>query len=322
MGPAAGEARARADGRPPSGRGASSTERVPGASASELGLDGEPTVEYRPRSRADDGRAARRRARRAAWASDLERGFTGHGPHRDDLALARDGRELRAYGSQGQQRLGLLALLLAEREAIGRRRNATPLMLLDDVMSELDGDRRRELVALLAGRDRSSGHHDDRPRSRTRVRSASRDALGGARRANCSRTWSPPHDVVSTWSTHRSTWRSTHARLTMGPRRRSWQRCRAPGRRWSERRSPKQATPVRVERRSPHGVLRGVGLGPGARPHGPGDHRPSSGPSAPRSGDQTPLCDGARVGLGVSAAPGPRAGLGFSADLQVNLPAV
>ena len=48
--------------------------------------------------------------------SDLERGFTGHGPHRDDLVALRDGRELRAYGSQGEQRLALLALLLAERE--------------------------------------------------------------------------------------------------------------------------------------------------------------------------------------------------------------
>src|SRR5262249_12493787 len=82
-------------------------------------------------------------------ASDLERGFTGHGPHRDDLALTREGRDLRAYGSQGQQRLGLLALLLAEREAIAASRDATPVMLLDDVMSELDRDRRARLVALL-----------------------------------------------------------------------------------------------------------------------------------------------------------------------------
>ena len=48
--------------------------------------------------------------------SDLERGFTDHGPHRDDLAITREGRSLRTYGSQGQQRLGLLALLLAERQ--------------------------------------------------------------------------------------------------------------------------------------------------------------------------------------------------------------
>ena len=52
--------------------------------------------------------------------------------------LQRDGRELRAYGSQGEQRLALLALLLAEREVIAEQRGEPPLMLLDDVMSELD----------------------------------------------------------------------------------------------------------------------------------------------------------------------------------------
>jgi DNA replication and repair protein RecF len=116
--------------------------------ASELGLDGEASISYRPRSRAATAEEL------AAELServdgDLERGFTGHGPHRDDIAVVREGRELRVYGSQGQQRLGLLALLLAEREAIGERRPAAPVMLLDDVMSELDFTRRRALVDLL-----------------------------------------------------------------------------------------------------------------------------------------------------------------------------
>ena len=122
--------------------------------AEDLGLDGDPAVAYRPRSKARDADAlaaelAERRAR------DVERGFTGHGPHRDDLLLTREGRELRAYGSQGQQRLGLLALLLSEREAIAATRDATPVMLLDDVMSELDRDRRARLVGLLRGRGQS-----------------------------------------------------------------------------------------------------------------------------------------------------------------------
>ena len=81
--------------------------------------------------------------------SDLDRGFSQHGPHRDDLALVRDGRELKAYGSQGEQRLALLALLLAERAELADVRGAAPLMLLDDVMSELDADRRAFLVARL-----------------------------------------------------------------------------------------------------------------------------------------------------------------------------
>jgi DNA replication and repair protein RecF len=63
--------------------------------------------------------------------------------------MLRAGRDLRAYGSQGQQRLALLALLLAERDAIASTRATPPVMLLDDVMSELDRDRRRELVDLL-----------------------------------------------------------------------------------------------------------------------------------------------------------------------------
>jgi DNA replication and repair protein RecF len=114
----------------------------------ELGLDGDPAVSYRPRSRAQDAETLREELA-ARVESDLERGFTGHGPHRDDLSLSREGRELRAYGSQGQQRLGLLGLLLAEREAIAHRRGLVPVMLLDDVMSELDRERRRALVELL-----------------------------------------------------------------------------------------------------------------------------------------------------------------------------
>jgi DNA replication and repair protein RecF len=124
------------------------------ARAEELGLDGDPTVAYRPRSKASDADAlAAELAERRE--QDVERGFTGHGPPRDDLLLSREGRELRAYGSQGQQRLGLLALLLAEREAIAATREATPVMLLDDVMSELDRDRRARLVGLLRDRGQS-----------------------------------------------------------------------------------------------------------------------------------------------------------------------
>jgi DNA replication and repair protein RecF len=121
----------------------------------ELGLGGEPDVRYRPRSRATDaeGLAAELRER---IDSDVERGFSGHGPHRDEVSLTREGRELRAYGSQGQQRLALLALLLAEREALAAQRDAPPMMLLDDVMSELDARRRRALVDLLQAGDGQS----------------------------------------------------------------------------------------------------------------------------------------------------------------------
>jgi len=132
---------------------ASSVELLAGpftsiAAALGLGEDGE--LRYRPRSRAED--AAALAAELAAHTpSDLERGFTGHGPHRDDIGLLRAGRELRAYGSQGEQRLALLALLLAEREVLAASRRAVPLMLLDDVMSELDPDRRALLAGMLGG---------------------------------------------------------------------------------------------------------------------------------------------------------------------------
>jgi DNA replication and repair protein RecF len=120
------------------------------AHADGLGLSAEAEVAYRPRSHAitADELAAELAAR---LESDLERGFTGHGPHRDELVLRREGRELRAYGSRGQQRLGLLALLLAEREALAESRGTPPLMLLDDVMSELDAGRRSRLIDVLRG---------------------------------------------------------------------------------------------------------------------------------------------------------------------------
>ena len=116
--------------------------------AAALGLEGEAELTYRPRSRAESAEAlAAELAERTD--GDIERGFTGHGPHRDDLSLRREGRELRSYGSRGQVRLGLLALLLAEREELAAERGAPPLLLLDDVMSELDVGRRKRLVDLL-----------------------------------------------------------------------------------------------------------------------------------------------------------------------------
>ena len=119
--------------------------------ASELGLAGAAELRYRPRTRADSPEAlAAELAERLD--ADLERGFTTHGPHRDDVALLRDGRELRAYGSQGEQRMGLLALLLAERAVLEDERGAPPLLLLDDVMSELDGGRRGLLAERLGAR--------------------------------------------------------------------------------------------------------------------------------------------------------------------------
>ncbi|MGZ8702270.1 MAG: DNA replication/repair protein RecF [Gaiellaceae bacterium] len=77
---------------------------------------------------------------------DLERGATGLGPHLDDVLLTSGTRDLRSFGSQGEQRLTVLALILAEAELIAERRGFAPLLLLDDVLSELDPNRRRALA--------------------------------------------------------------------------------------------------------------------------------------------------------------------------------
>jgi len=76
---------------------------------------------------------------------DIERGTTGVGPHLDEIAVRSGERDLRTFGSQGEQRLAVLALLLAEAELIAGRRRVPPLLLLDDALSELDERRRRIL---------------------------------------------------------------------------------------------------------------------------------------------------------------------------------
>lgn len=113
----------------------------------DLGLPDAVELRYLPRSKSTDleGLRIELSERRAA---DIERGFTQHGPHRDDLSLLHGGRLLRTLGSQGQQRVGLLALLFAERDVLAARRRP-PLMLLDDVMSELDATRRERLAEQL-----------------------------------------------------------------------------------------------------------------------------------------------------------------------------
>ena len=115
--------------------------------AEELGLPGAATLEYAPRARgsAEEIRAGLGERREA----DLRLGRTSWGPHLDELKIDLDGRSLRRYGSQGQQRAALLALLFAEREALPAAGAPAPLLLLDDVMSELDPPRRERLVERL-----------------------------------------------------------------------------------------------------------------------------------------------------------------------------
>ena len=82
-------------------------------------------------------------------ASDIERGVTGAGPHLHDLRIEAGGRDLRVYGSQGEQRVAVLSLVLAEAELLRDRLDVSPLVLLDDVLSELDGSRRSVLAEVI-----------------------------------------------------------------------------------------------------------------------------------------------------------------------------
>jgi DNA replication and repair protein RecF len=116
------------------------------AAAAELGLEAA-TLEYAPRAAGSEeeirvGLEERR-------DQDIRLGRSSWGPHLDELKLSAGGKSLRKYGSQGQQRAALLALLFAERQALLEARRVTPLLLLDDVMSELDPGRRERLVARL-----------------------------------------------------------------------------------------------------------------------------------------------------------------------------
>ena len=124
---------------------------------------------------------------------DLERGTTGAGPHLDEIAIRAGDRDLRTFGSQGEQRLAVLALLLAEAELVGARRRVPPLLLLDDALSELDESRRRILSERIGDRGPDDRHRDGcggaaaragaAPSRHARPRGAPPD--GAARRQRC-----------------------------------------------------------------------------------------------------------------------------------------
>lgn len=88
---------------------------------------------------------------RAALPEDLRRGSSSVGPHRDDVVIRLEGRETRGFASQGQQRTAVVSIKLAEAAVVGARTGEPPVLLLDDVLSELDGARREALLARLAG---------------------------------------------------------------------------------------------------------------------------------------------------------------------------
>jgi DNA replication and repair protein RecF len=115
--------------------------RAFGACAGEFRLEGA-TLRY-------EGEPVSAEDLDARLEQDLARGFTGAGPHRHDVAILAGDRDLRSFGSQGEQRLAVLSLLLTEADLLAERGPSPPLLLLDDVLSELDPERREILATRL-----------------------------------------------------------------------------------------------------------------------------------------------------------------------------
>lgn len=80
---------------------------------------------------------------------DMRLGFTTIGPHRDDIKFSLNGTDVRIFGSQGQQRTVALALKLAEAQVFLNKCNESPILILDDVLSELDKKRQRKLISAV-----------------------------------------------------------------------------------------------------------------------------------------------------------------------------
>jgi DNA replication and repair protein RecF len=105
-------------------------------------------VHYEPRVTPEV--SSLRVALQAAFDKDIARGFTADGPHADDLGFRLRDTKARRYASQGQHRAMVLALKVAELRELERRTGRTPLLLLDDVSSELDRSKNRRFFELLA----------------------------------------------------------------------------------------------------------------------------------------------------------------------------
>lgn len=116
-----------------------------------LGEPNTATLQYAPdHHREQDAATHIRDALARVVDRDLRRGMTTVGPHRDDLTLLLDGKELRVYGSAGQQRTAAIALRLLEADSLRLARGgAAPLALYDDVFAELDQVRQERLLALI-----------------------------------------------------------------------------------------------------------------------------------------------------------------------------
>ena len=107
-------------------------------------------IQYRSYLKSDkDGSPSLKEALRDCREEDMKNGTTSVGPHRDDLSLMLNSRNMKNYASQGQMRTGALSLKLAQLKVIQKVTGENPVLLLDDVMSELDPERRSNLLHIL-----------------------------------------------------------------------------------------------------------------------------------------------------------------------------
>ena len=127
-----------------------SIERTFEVLCAEIGESSQVRVRYSSSpALAEDPVGVLTRALAERRALDLKRGMTHAGPHRDDLTLTIDGRDLRTFGSAGQQRSAAIALRMLEVTTFKERTGRTPLFLLDDPFAELDARRSSRILDLL-----------------------------------------------------------------------------------------------------------------------------------------------------------------------------
>jgi DNA replication and repair protein RecF len=85
----------------------------------------------------------------ATQESEIAQGATTHGPHRDDFKLYLNGKDIATFGSRGEYRSAVLALKILELKYLASQKNEQPILLLDDIFSELDSERRMHLAKIV-----------------------------------------------------------------------------------------------------------------------------------------------------------------------------
>jgi DNA replication and repair protein RecF len=120
-----------------------------------LGERTESTIEYSPRRDSPETQETIRAELAVSLDRDLSTGSTGHGPHRHDLRILLAGKDLRNYGSGGQQRTAAIALRMLEAEVLTERTGERPVTMYDDIFAELDAKRQGNLLEMIQGLEKS-----------------------------------------------------------------------------------------------------------------------------------------------------------------------